>query len=272
MLSRDRSVACASCHDLAAGGDDGQVRSYGVDGRLGSINAPTVFNAALNPVQFWDGRAPSLEAQVNGPIHHPAEMDSDWDTVVSRLTQDAEYQRTFAEVYPDGVTAENVASAIAEFERTLITPNSPFDRFLRGEHGAITAPARRGWSLFREIGCASCHQGRNVGGNMFQVFGVLGDYFAERGDIQPADLGRYNVTGRDRDRHVFRVPSLRNVALTAPYFHDGRTSSLAAAVAIMGKYQLGRELEAEDVGDLVAFLNSLTGVLPSAAGSSGESP
>jgi cytochrome c peroxidase len=263
-LSHDNTIACASCHDLDRGGNDGRRFSVGVGGAVGAVNAPTVLNASLNFVQFWDGRAASLEEQAAGPVHNPMEMASNWDEVVAKLRADANYRREFRRLYPEGIAPASIVDAIATFERTLTT-DSPFDRFLRGDSQAIDAKAREGYRRFKELGCASCHQGVNIGGNMFQRFGVMGDYFADRAGRQPAgsaDLGRFNVTGREEDRHVFKVPSLRNVALTAPYFHDGSAPDLDHAVLIMARYQLGRELSNDDVRAIVAFLRTLTGEPP----------
>jgi len=257
-LSADQSVACSSCHDLANGGDDGRPRSLGVQGKLGAVNAPTVFNAGLNFVQFWDGRATTLEDQVSGPVTHPLEMNSKWDDVVSKIKSDAEYMAAFSALYEDGVSADNIRKSIAAFERTLLTPGAPFDRWLAGNTGAISATQRAGYELFKSVGCVACHQGANVGGNMFQRFGVFGDYFKERGNITDADYGRFNVTHNESDRFVFRVPSLRMVAHTAPYFHDGSAKTLTQAVQVMAKYQLGRNLSGEQVDSIVAFLESLS--------------
>ena len=257
-LSADNSLACDSCHDLAHGGVDGKPVSVGIGGALGSINAPTVFNSGLSFVQFWDGRAASLEEQVAGPIHNPAEMGSNWAEVLSRLSLDAEIVAEFRRAYRDGLSAANVADAIGCFERSLLTPNSRFDRYLGGDKSALSEQEREGYRLFRDLGCTSCHQGALLGGNMFQKFGVLGDYFAGQPETK-ANLGRFNVTGRTEDRHVFKVPMLRNIAQTAPYFHNGSVASLDQAVSIMGRYQLGRELSPADVQAMVAFLNSLTG-------------
>lgn len=257
-LSRDDSIACASCHNLATAGVDRRKISVGVGGALGSINAPTVFNSGYSFAQFWDGRAATLEEQVAGPIHNPVEMASNWAQVLAKLGADEAYRATFAALYPDGLTAANVADAIATFERTLVTPDARFDRYLRGDTGALTPLEENGWRRFRDLGCTSCHQGILLGGNMYQKFGVLGDYFGRR-PTTAADLGRYNVTGREEDRHVFKVPSLRNVALTAPYFHDASATTLEDAVITMARYQLGRALDQADVEALVAFLHTLTG-------------
>jgi cytochrome c peroxidase len=260
VLSRDRSISCASCHPLERGGADGLPRSPGVGGIPGHVNTPTVFNAAFNFVQFWDGRAATLEEQVAGPLHNPVEMDSNWTEVIARLSADEAYRNDFAREYPEqGITAETIAHAISAFERSLITPDSRFDRYLRGEPGTLSPDELEGYARFKLLGCSSCHQGVNVGGNLFQRFGVLGDYFADRGQATAADLGRFNVTGDEADRYVFKVPGLRNVALTAPYFHDGSAQTLEEAVNVMARYQLGRTLSAEDTRLLVAFLHTLTG-------------
>lgn len=255
-LSADGSITCASCHDLARGGADGRTVSIGVGGALGEVNAPSVITAALNFRQFWDGRAATLEEQAGGPIQNPKEMAASWPLVVGRLDADPETRKAFRRIYPDGVTPANIAGAIAEFERSLVQP-SRFDRWLRGDHNAITADEQAGYQLFKKHGCIGCHQGANVGGNLFQRFGIMSHYFNSKGQVTPADRGRYNVTGRDEDLHLFKVPSLRNVALTAPYFHDGSAERLEDAVAIMGRYQLGINLPARDIGLIVTFLRSL---------------
>jgi cytochrome c peroxidase len=258
-LSHDNTISCASCHDLSKGGTDRRARSLGINGAEGTINSPTVFNSGFNSKQFWDGRAGTLEEQVDGPIHAAAEMGSSWNEVLAKLRAEARYATGFKEIYPDGVQARNIKDAISVFERSLITPNSPFDRFLRGDEAALSAAAKLGYEKFKSYGCATCHQGVNVGGNMFETLGAMADYFAERGQVTKIDYGRFNVTGREEDRYVFKVPSLRNVALTAPYFHDGSAGTLESAVTVMGKYQLGRPLSREDVTELVKFLESLTG-------------
>ncbi|MBU1236123.1 MAG: cytochrome-c peroxidase [Gammaproteobacteria bacterium] len=264
-LSRDNTLSCAGCHDLATFGHDARRFSLGVGGKKGNVNAPSVFNSGLSFVQFWDGRAASLEEQVAGPLHNPVEMASDWENAVRKLEADDAFRSAFQHTYPNGITPENVADAIATFERSLLTEDAPFDRYLRGDQRAIDARAKEGYRRFRDFGCASCHQGANIGGNMFQRFGIMMDYFKDREPEIPfakADLGRFNVTGREEDRYVFKVPSLRNVAETAPYFHDGSVARLEAAVAIMGRYQLGRELSTSEIDLLVSFLKTLTGKRP----------
>ncbi len=258
-LSHDDTVSCATCHDLSTGGCDRRPTSVGIGGAVGPINAPTVFNSGLQFRQFWDGRAESLEEQASGPVHAPIEMGSNWPEVFSKLREDPDFMQRFTAIYPDGLNAENITDAIATFERSLQTPNSRFDQFLNGDESALTEVELRGYRLFRDYGCVSCHQGVAIGGNMYQRFGVFGDYFAERESPTEADLGRFNTTGREADRHVFKVPTLRNIAVTQPYFHDGSAETLDHAVRIMARYQLGRELEEEEVVVLVAFLETLTG-------------
>ena len=260
-LSGNGRVSCASCHDLGQGGGDGRARSPGLHGTLTGVNAPTVLNAALNFKQFWNGRADSLEAQVDLVVRNPVEMGSSWAEVVQTVARDASYRSAFAASYPDGVTKANIQSAIAAFERTLITPNSRFDKFLRGDVNAISASEKAGYATFKQYGCVACHQGVNVGGNMFQKFGVIGNYLQAKERPSPADLGRYLVTHDERDRYVFKVPSLRNVALTAPYFHDASARTLEQAVDVMFRYQLGREASMADKAAIIAFLGTLTGEL-----------
>jgi cytochrome c peroxidase len=260
-LSADGSVSCASCHDLAAGGDDGRRRSKGVGQKEGKVNALGVLNASFQTTFFWDGRAATLEEQIGFPLNDPLEMAMSWDDALAAIRADARYPARFAASFPDGVTEVNVRKAIAAFERTFITP-SRFDRWLSGDSGAITEDERSGYELFKSVGCTACHQGVNVGGNMFQRFGVMGDYFEDRGNVTEPDYGRYNVTKNETDRFVFRVPSLRNVALTAPYFHDGSAPTLPDAVRTMARYQLGRQMAEPQVESIVKFLTSLNGELP----------
>lgn len=258
-LSRNNVISCASCHKITQGGADNVAFSFGVDKRKGGINAPSVFNVAYHFAFFWDGRAATLQEQMDGPIHNPDEMDTDWSEVSLKLAKDPDYMRIFREIYSMPPTEQNIKDAIVTFEHSLITPDAPFDKYLRGDAEAISSLEKRGYRLFKELGCVSCHQGMNVGGNMFQQFGIIGDYFEDRGSIRPEDLGRYNVTGDELDKFVFKVPSLRNVALTAPYFHDGSTDALEDAIDIMGKYQLGRLLSEEEKTAIAAFLRTLTG-------------
>jgi cytochrome c peroxidase len=186
-------------------------------------------------------------------------MGSEWPATIAKLNLDPYYASEFSKIYRDGIRPANVKDAIATFERSLITPNSRFDRYLKGERAALTREETDGYQKFKSYGCVACHQGVNVGGNMFERFGIMGDYFKDRGTETPADLGRFSVTGAEDDTHVFKVPSLRNVALTAPYFHDGSVTTLEQAVVIMGKYQLGVPIPDDDVALIVKFLRTLTG-------------
>lgn len=261
-LSRDNTIACANCHNLSQGGTDNRPVPTGINGSQGKVNTLSVFNAAYNIAWFWDGRATSLADQVDGPIHNSTEMGTTWMALTLKLEQLQEYTTPFNQLYEDGITEENIKDAIINFEKSLITPNARFDKYLRGDTDAINTNEKKGYQLFKDYGCIACHQGMNIGGNMFQVFGVAKNYFERRGNITQADLGRFNVTGRNEDRHRFRVPSLRNVALTAPYFHDGSAETLEQAVHIMAEYQLGRTISNTDVALIINFLNTLTGEYP----------
>ena len=260
-LSSDNTVSCASCHDLSTAGVDNKQYSEGVDGQKGGVNAPTTFNAVYNFVQFWDGRATTLAEQAAGPPLNPVEMASkSFDEIVAKLEKDKAVKQAFEEIYPDGITEANITNAIEEFERTLITPNAPFDAYLLGNEGAISAQAKQGYELFKKYDCATCHVGPNLGGESYELMGLRNHYFAERGmELTVEDDGRYKQTQQERDRHRFKVPGLRNVALTWPYYHDGTRTTLADAVRDMGKYQSGVELNEQQVDDIVAFLNTLTG-------------
>jgi cytochrome c peroxidase len=258
-LSVNNTLSCASCHQLETGGADNKPFSLGFDGKPVQVNTPSVFNASLNFKQFWNGRVDTLQAQIEQVVISPMEMGSDWNTVVQNLTALPLYQRAFSQAYPDGVTAANVQNALATYERTLLTPNSRFDQYLLGNTEILTLQEKYGYQRFKDYGCIACHQGINIGGNMFQKFGVMGDYFKARGNPVEADLGRYLMTQDEDDRHVFKVPSLRNVAVTAPYFHDASAKTLEEAVDVMFKYQLGRNPNQEDKDLIVQFLKTLTG-------------
>jgi cytochrome c peroxidase len=232
-----------------------------MNGAIGVINAPTVLNSALNLSQFWDGRALTLEKQIDEPVQSQIEMGSTWPEVINKLKGSPQYVQAFRQVYSDDIQSEHVKDSIAEFERSLATPNSRFDRYLRHDAAAITIREQQGYKLFKSFGCASCHQGVNVGGNMYQKVGIMAPYFTDRGHITKADWGRFAVTRDPNDMYMFKVPSLRNVALTPPYFHDGSASTLPGAVRMMAKYQLGRELTEQEVDLIVDFLKTLTGEL-----------
>lgn len=258
-LSGDESISCATCHPLDRAGADGLQFSKGINDHQLSINTPTVLNASLNFVQFWDGRAATLKDQAQIPIVQPNEMAGAWDKILTRISGDQGYQTLFKNAFGEGqINQRNVIEAIVEFEKGLVTPGSRFDQFLMGDLSAISDEEREGYSLFKSYGCVSCHQGQNVGGNMYEKMGLIRDYFADRGDITEADFGRYNATGKESDRFYFKVPSLRNIEKTAPYFHDGSAQTLEEAINVMAKYQLGRRLRENDVQLIIAFLKSLS--------------
>lgn len=256
-LSGDQSLSCASCHMIDQGGDDNRAASVGIGGAVGPINAPTTLNATFNLAQLWDGRAADLQEQAGGPVNNPMEMGSNWEEVIPRLQADADYVAEFAEHFPDGISADNITFAIAEFERTLVTP-SAFDRYLRGDTMAISEQAKHGYQLFKDYGCVSCHQGINVGGNMFQKFGALVSYYEDKA-VAEVDKGRMAVTRSAEDRFVFKVPSLRNAARTAPYFHNAAAATLPDAIRIMAHTQLGKALPDADVASIEQFIVSLNG-------------
>lgn len=254
-LSSDGSVSCASCHNLKNSGVDNQALSSGVRGQLGTRNTPTVLNSGLLFRLFWDGRAATLEQQAMEVLTSPVEMDNDWDTILDYLKSTGSYQDSFTKIYGDEiVTKDKVSNALAEFQRSLLTPNGAFDRYLKGDDDAIDEQTLRGYQRFKSYGCISCHQGVAVGGNMYEKLGVIIPF-----KQHTPDLGRYQLTGLEEDKYKFKVPSLRNVARTSPYFHDGSISTLEGAVTLMAKHQLGRNLSEQETDDIVKFLQSLNG-------------
>ncbi|MCP6760162.1 MAG: c-type cytochrome [Fischerella sp. CENA71] len=261
-LSADNRVSCLSCHHLSRGGADDKAFSFGVNGNVGNINAPTIYNTEFNAHLNWNGKYETLEDFIQAVIQNPMEMGIQWSVLRQKLQQSPKYTQAFAKNYSDGLTAANIKNAIATYVRSLYTPNSRFDQYLRGNKKALTDAEKEGYRLFKANGCVSCHQGMNVGGNLYQKFGIMGDYFRDRGNITQADLGRYNVTQDEADKFVFRVPSLRNVALTSPYFHDGSVKTLEGAIRVMAKYELGRSLSDKDTLLIAQFLRTLTGEHP----------
>jgi cytochrome c peroxidase len=262
-LSASHAISCNSCHNLGLGGADAEPTSIGHRWQHGGRNPPTVLNAVFNHAQFWDGRAKDLEQQAGGPIVNPVEMASPEPHVSEQLKGTPGYRDFFAKVFPgdpDPVTLENVQKAIAAFEATLITPNAPFDRFLKGETNALLSTEKEGLKLFMDKGCANCHNGINIGGGMYAPFGVVEQPGADI--LPPNDKGRFAVTRTASDEYVFKVPTLRNIALTAPYFHTGQAWDLRQAVAVMGASQLGIQLSGDDVDKITAFLETLTGEQP----------
>jgi cytochrome c peroxidase len=262
-LSQSWLISCNTCHNLGLGGVDLMETSIGHGWQRGPRNAPTVFNAVYNVAQFWDGRAEDLMQQAMGPVQAAVEMASSPERVIRTLESIPEYVERFARSFPDDaepVTFENMARAIEAFEATLVTPGAAFDEYLRGDEDALTVAEKQGLALFVEKGCASCHGGVNVGGGAYYPFGVVQRPGA---DILPAgDKGRYGVTRSPQDEYVFKAPTLRNVALTPPYFHSGVVWGLDEAVAVMGSAQLGTVLTEEEKAAVTAFLASLTGEAP----------
>ncbi|MCZ4093132.1 cytochrome-c peroxidase [Sinorhizobium psoraleae] len=262
-LSKTHNISCNSCHQIGRGGADGRPTSIGYSGQRGGRNAPTVLNSVFSTAQFWDGRAADLKEQAGGPIANPIEMGTPPEHAVEELKGIPGYVEAFGKAFPDEtdpVTYDNIEKAIAVFEATLTTPDAPFDQYLRGDENALTAEAKEGLRLFVDKGCSSCHNGINVGGGMYAPFGVVEKPGSEF--LPPNDKGRLQVTGKLDDAYVFKVPTLRNITLTSPYFHNGHTWDLKQAVAVMGATQLGTELGAEEVAKIVAFLRTLTGVQP----------
>lgn len=257
-LSRNNSISCASCHDLKKGGTDQVKYSTGVEGQLGGINSPTTFNSGFNFSQHWDGRASTLAEQAIGPVHNPVEMDTNWEDVIPKLKKDPYYKQAFTQIYDHEFTGDNIVDAIEVFEQSLITPNSRFDQYLRGDKQAVNSEEKEGYRLFKEFGCISCHQGLLLGGNMYQTLGVMEDYFVHR-NITEADLGRYNVTGREWNRFQFKIPTLRNIEITFPYLHDGSAETLEDVMTIMWNSQLGRKMKDEELKLIIQFLKTLTG-------------
>ena len=257
-LSKSGFISCNSCHNLSMGGTDNLKTSIGDRWQQGPINSPTVLNSSLNVAQFWDGRAADLKAQAGGPIANPGEMAASHTLAIDVLTSIPAYVTEFKQVFgTDKITIDEVTQAIAEFEKTLVTPNARFDRWLLGEKEVLTANEVEGYNLFKNSGCIACHNGEGVGGSSFQKMGVVEPY-----KTNSTAVGMSGVTGKDADRMKFKVPTLRNVEMTYPYFHDGEAETLTEAVDIMGRLQLGKKFTPEENAKIVAFLKTLTGDQP----------
>ena len=257
-LSKSGFISCNSCHNLSMGGTDNLKTSIGDRWQQGPINSPTVLNARLNVAQFWDGRAKNLQEQAGGPIANPKEMGFTHELAVDVLRSIPQYVNEFNKVFGSRtVDMGKVTTAIAAFEDTLVTPDSRFDQWLKGNKKALTAQELRGYQTFKTSGCVACHNGPNVGGASFQKMGVVEPYKTAN-----AAEGRVGVTGKDADRFLFKVPTLRNVELTYPYFHDGEAATLSQAVDVMGRLQLGKKFSEQEISDVVSFLKTLTGKQP----------
>ncbi len=257
-LSHNRARSCATCHRVDHGGDDGRPRALTADGRAYPRNTPTIFNVALNTRYNWDGNQRTLEATTEAALLSPDKMSANWTALLSKLKSTVDDVAAFKAIYHEGPTRQYILDALVVYQRSLLTPNSRFDQYLRGKSDALTAAEKQGYKLFKAYGCATCHQGVNVGGNMFQKFGI----FPQEGSTRNHDAddpGRFAITGMARDQRVFRVPSLRNAGVTAPYYHDGRIETLAEAVDFMARRQLGKVLVSQEIDLIVQFLHTLTG-------------
>ena len=255
-LSKDGTVACVNCHNPVSGADTKAV-SIGIKGQRGSANAPTVFNSVFNFRQMWSGSARDLKDQVRMPVHNPIEMDMNEGQINRYLQNDSHYAPLFRKIYHRPANFQDMSDAIAEFEKVLITPNSRFDRFLRGEI-TLSPSERKGYRLFKQLGCITCHNGINLGGNSFQKMGLINRY---RWRSENPD--RFSLTRQEVDKNVYKVPTLRNIALTAPYFHDGSAPTLKVALKKMAYHNLGFDLTDDEIRSLTAFLKTLTGQRPS---------
>lgn len=251
ILSKDNTISCATCHNLQLGGVDNLVHSFGINAQEGDINTPTVLNSFFNFRQMWNGKAKTLHAQAVFPIENPIEMGNTFENIIVQLNAHQEYKEAFEENYKEGVTKENILDALEQFQKTLIT-QSPFDDYLRGDENAITQDQKKGFELFKRKGCISCHNGVNIGGASFSRLGVVNSLAVEQ-------TGLYEVTGNELDRFFFKVPSLRNVELTYPYFHTGEISELKEAIKVIAKIQLGLDLQEDEIALIEEFLKSLTG-------------
>lgn len=274
-FSSTGTVSCNSCHNVMLGGEDNRAVSMGVHGQTGGRSAPTVWNSAFSSSQFWDGRAPTLEDQAKGPVTNPIEMGmGELEEAMNRVRDIPGYRPYFEKAFPgkQPMTVENAAKAVAAYERTLITPGSAYDKYVKGDKAALTEQQLRGMNSFASIGCTSCHSGAAFNGpssdpgtGFFMKFPVYTDNdYVKQYDLM-SDTGRFSVTTNVADRNIWKVPTLRNIALTAPYFHNGSVKTLNEAVQVMAKTQLNRDLDEAEAGDIVAFLNALSGPFPQQA-------
>ena len=260
-LSKDNTISCSSCHLLESGGDGDTQYSFGVDGQVGVLNTPTVLNAVFNFSQNRDGSAKNLKEQVHFPITNPIEMGTTYEDIIEKLKDDKEYKKLFKESYNQSITKDIIDDALSQFQTALTTPNSRFDRYLRGDKNALSKDEIDGYKLFQKNGCIACHNGVNIGANLYQKVGVVQPYIDKDKD-EKHDLGRYNVTKQESDKYLAKVPTLRNIELTAPYLHNGDAKTLHTIVKFMMKYQVGFIPNDENIEKIVKFLKTLTGELP----------
>ena len=251
--------SCKTCHDLESSGADGLKVSRTSNQSDDLKNTPTIFNSGFNSLQHWNAEFETLEDQLHASLHNPLHMNNSWSNLVETLKEDINYVQTFQSIYSSTIDQHNITDAIVTFERSLITPNADFDRYLNGDPDALTQQQKKGYQLFNDYGCITCHQGINIGGNLFTKLGIFEHHEAHNKTLSKYDYGRYLYTSDKNDLFVFRVPSLRNVAVTAPYFHDGQAETLYEAIEHMGHEQLDIQLSVEDIEFIENFLNSLTG-------------
>ncbi len=260
-ISKDGKKACVECHLSDKGGADNERLSNAINDKPRSTNTPTIFNVGLVPMLGWTGAGNSLESVTEAIIKSKQGLATDWPELINKLNAMPAYRNAFENIYHQAIKPDHVKEVMAEYMRSLITPNARFDKYLRGQESAISVDEMRGYQLFKSYGCASCHQGINLGGNMTSPFGVFGNYMQNTGNETQADLGLFNKTKRPEDQYIFRVPGLRNIELTAPYFHDGSVTTLDEAIDVMGRYMLGREIPERDIRLIKQFLETLTGEL-----------
>ena len=260
-LSANNTISCATCHDLDKGGTDQLPVSLGIHDQKGPINSPTVYNSAYFLAQFWDGRAIDLQEQAAGPPMDPKEMGNEsFDDIINRLSEDEKLKARFEDLYTEGITKHSITHAIAEFEKTLNTPNSAFDKYLMGDENAITENQKSGYEAFKRVGCATCHVGEAMGGQSFEYVGLFANYYEDRGtEVTPADQGRAKYTNNEKDMYYQKVPTLRNIALTAPFFHDASSETLIQAVEMMNNYQVRDKLSPGEIISVDDFLSTLNG-------------
>ncbi|MBI2790489.1 MAG: cytochrome B6 [Gammaproteobacteria bacterium] len=262
VFSNNATLSCNSCHIINRGGADGIPKYIGNNRKVGLLNTPTALNASLNFRQFWDGRAQTIDDVIEDHLKDPTIFASDWANVESKIKNNPDFKIPFKNAYQGEVSAHTIKEALHLYLNDLTTPQSPFDRYLQGDKSSLTPEAFKGYQLFISYGCITCHQGPNMGGNLYQRFGIYKDYFATKTNITKADLGLYNLTGKEEDKYVFKVPSLRNITLTAPYLHDGSAGTLEEVIQLMGIYQVGQPIQPYDIPLIIKFLESLTGKIP----------
>lgn len=263
LFSFTHADSCNTCHNIKRGGIDNMTSYIGIYNKIGYLNTPTIFNVKNNFRQFWNGRAKDLNAVIEDHLKDPTIFKNNWEVVLKRIEGSPQLVNQFKQVYnsrnPD---KEQVKEALISYLDTLITPQSRFDLYLQGNKNALSSKAQKGYAAFKKYGCVTCHQGPNIGGNLYQKLGIYKDYFKDKKNIQEADYGLFLVTGNEEDRYVFKVPSLRNITLTNPYLHDGSAKTLREVIQIMGIYQVGQQIPPYEVDQIIEFLISLTGRMP----------